>query len=119
MTVPPERVHACNDKRFADGEYVLYWMIANRRRHFNFALQHAVEWSVELRKPLLIVEALGCHHRWATARSHVCIIQGMRDNRRAFRGSGVTYHPFVERHMSHGKGMVRTLAEHASVVVTD
>jgi deoxyribodipyrimidine photo-lyase len=119
MTVPPERVHACNERGFADGDYVLYWMIANRRRHFNFALQHAVEWSVELRKPLLIVEALGCRHRWATARSHVCIMQGMLDNLRAFRGSGVTYHPFVERHISDSKGMVHTLAEHSSVVVTD
>jgi deoxyribodipyrimidine photo-lyase len=119
MSVPPERVQACNVREVAAGDYVLYWMVANRRRHFNFALQRAVEWSVELRKPLLIVEALGCRHRWATARSHVCIMQGMLDNARAFRGSGVAYHPYVERRISDGKGMIHALAEHSSIVVTD
>lgn len=119
MIVPPERVQACNDKEPAAGDYVLYWMVANRRRHFNFALQRAVEWSVELRKPLLIVEALGCRHRWATARSHVCIMQGMLDNARAFRGSGVAYHPYIERRISDGKGMIHALTEHSSIVVTD
>src|SRR5262249_45391300 len=116
MTVPPERVQACNGREVAAGDYVLYWMVANRRRNFNFALQRAVEWSVELRKPLLIVEALGCRHRWATARSHLCIMQGMLDNARAFRGSGVAYHPYVERGISDGKGMIYALAEHSSIV---
>jgi deoxyribodipyrimidine photo-lyase len=119
MPVPTERIEACNDKNTAAGDYVLYWMIANRRRHFNFALQRAVEWCVELRKPLLIVEALGCGHRWATARSHTCILQGMLENSRAFHGSGAIYHAFVERRVSQGTGMMHALAEHSSVVVTD
>jgi deoxyribodipyrimidine photo-lyase len=120
MTAPADRVRVCNDKAVAGrGDYVLYWMIANRRRHFNFALQRAAEWAAELRRPLLIVEALGCSHRWATARSHVCIIQGMHDNSRAFHGSGVTYHPFVERYASQGKGMIHSLAERSCLVVTD
>ena len=55
MTVRPDRVQVCNDKAVAGGgDYVLYWMIANRRRHFNFALERAAEWASELRKPLLI-----------------------------------------------------------------
>ncbi|HET9662703.1 MAG TPA: hypothetical protein VFP00_00630, partial [Burkholderiales bacterium] len=119
MPVPAERIQACNDKNTSSGDYVLYWMIANRRRHFNFALQRAVEWCVELRTPLVIVEALGCGHRWATARTHTCILQGMLESARAFRGSGAVYHPFVERRVSQGKGMMHALAEHASVVVTD
>ena len=40
------------------GAFVLYWMTAARRTRSNFALQRAAELSVELCKPLLIVEAL-------------------------------------------------------------
>jgi deoxyribodipyrimidine photo-lyase len=46
-------------------------------------------------------------------------MQGMLDNARAFRGSGVAYHPYVERRISDGKGMIHALAEHSSIVVTD
>ena len=40
------------------GDYVLYWMTAFRRTHWNFSLQRAVDWSKELNRPLLIFEAL-------------------------------------------------------------
>ena len=35
-------------------DFVLYWMIANRRLEWNFALQHAIEEANRLQKPLLI-----------------------------------------------------------------
>ena len=37
-----------------DGEFVLYWMIATRRFHYNSGLQRAVEIAAELGKPLLV-----------------------------------------------------------------
>ncbi|RPJ38210.1 MAG: deoxyribodipyrimidine photolyase, partial [Deltaproteobacteria bacterium] len=40
------------------GEYVLYWMIANRRTTWNFSLDEAVSWAEKLNKPLLVLEAL-------------------------------------------------------------
>ncbi len=44
--VPEVRIRAVNDRpRRADGAFVLYWMIAARRRRANFALQRAVERS--------------------------------------------------------------------------
>jgi deoxyribodipyrimidine photo-lyase len=94
-------------------------MIANRRRHWNFALQRAVHWATELRKPLLIVEALNCDYPWATTRIHAAILQGMRDNLKAFEGSCVHYLPFVERFPSQGRGMVAGMAQDACVVITD
>jgi deoxyribodipyrimidine photo-lyase len=119
-TVPTSRIHPCNAASInGHGAYVLYWMIANRRRHWNFALQRAVHWATELRKPLLIVEALSRDYRWASARIHTAILQGMRDNLEALEGSGAHYHAFVERSASQGKGMVAALARDACVVVTD
>ena len=120
MSVPSSRIHPCNSAAFnGHGEYVLYWMIANRRRHWNFSLQRAVHWATELRKPLLIVEALCCDYPWASARIHTAILEGMRDNLNAFEGSGAHYVPFVERSSTQGKGMVASLARHACIVITD
>jgi deoxyribodipyrimidine photo-lyase len=45
-------------------------MTANRRRRFNFAFQHAIEWAEELRKPLFVVEGLNCNYPWASDRIH-------------------------------------------------
>jgi deoxyribodipyrimidine photo-lyase len=120
LAVPPERIHPCNNRTVdASRDYVLYWMIANRRRHWNFALQRAVHWATELRKPLLIVEALNCDYPWASARFHTAVLEGMRDNLRDFEGAGALYYPFAEHFPSQGSGMAPALAERSCLVVTD
>jgi deoxyribodipyrimidine photo-lyase len=120
LTVPSVRIHACNNRAVdASRDYVLYWMIANRRRHWNFALQRAVHWATELRRPLLIVEELNCDYPWASARFHSAVLEGMSDNLRTFESSGALYYPFVERFPSQGKGMAQVLAESSCIVVTD
>ncbi len=51
-SLPALRLHSANDREIRpDGDYVLYWMIAHRRCHWNFSLQRAVEWCAELGKP--------------------------------------------------------------------
>ena len=78
---PQSRIQACNSASVrADGEFVLYWMIAFRRTEWNFSLQRAVEWAVELRKPLVIFEPLRIGYRWASDRLHRFVIDGMADN---------------------------------------
>ena len=58
-SVPPLRIRAVNDREVrGDGDYVLYWMVAARRRLANFGLQRALEVARELGKPLLVLEAL-------------------------------------------------------------
>ncbi len=106
----------------ADGDYVLYWMIAFRRTEWNFSLQRAVEWAVELQKPLLIFEPLRSGYRWASDRLHRFVIDGMADNASriaSLNHPGVHYFPWVEREPDEGKGLLMALAERACVVVTD
>jgi deoxyribodipyrimidine photo-lyase len=44
--VPAIRIRDCNAAPIrADGDFVLYWMIAFRRLGWNFSLQRAVEWA--------------------------------------------------------------------------
>lgn len=120
LAVPPARIQACNNRTVdASRDFVLYWMIAYRRRHWNFALQRAVHWATELRRPLLIVEALNCGYPWASERFQVALLEGMQDNLRNFNGSGALYYPFAERFRSQGKGMAHALAGSSCLVVTD
>ena len=102
-----------------NGEFVLYWMIANRRSHWNFSLQRAVEWAQDLRKPLVILDALRSGYPWASDRLHRFVIDGMFDNAQQTSRQGVLYYPYVELKPDEGKGLINTLAERACLIVTD
>jgi deoxyribodipyrimidine photo-lyase len=118
--VPSSRVLSWTDTApRADGDYVLYWMTAYRRTRYNFALQRAVEWAERLKRPLVIVEAIRLHYRWASDRFHQFMIDGMIDNARACRQRRVRYLPYVEAQTGHGHGMIETLARSACLLVTD
>lgn len=112
----------CSNDAFGirpDGDYVLYWMIANRRTGWNFSLQRAVQWARDLNKPLLVFEALRCGYRWASDRLHRFVIQGMRDNQRRLQRAGVFYYPYIEPQAGHGRGLLNQLAGRACVVISD
>lgn len=118
--VPALRVRAVNRAPLRpERKYVLYWMIAARRTHDNFALDRALEYARRLQKPLLVLEALRVDYPYASDRLHRFVIDGMADNARAFRTAGVTYHGYVEPLAGAGRGLLAALAAHAAVVVSD
>jgi len=100
-------------------DFVLYWMTSARRAAFNFSLEHAVGWARELKRPLVVLEALRSGYEWASDRHHTFVVQGMLDNARAFHSRPVTYYPYVEKSDGAGKGLLHALAARACVVVTD
>lgn len=117
---PANRVTLVNDRPLrTDGDYVLYWMIAARRLHWSFALQHALAWCAELQRPLLLFEPLRVGYQWASDRLHHFIIEGMVDNAAGLEEAGVTACHYVEPTHGAGKGLLRALAQRACLVVTD
>ncbi len=118
--VPSIRVQDLNGRDARpDGDFVLYWMIAHRRRRANFSLQRAVEWCEQLQKPLVVLEALRVAYPWASDRLHRFVIDGMRDNAADFAALGVAYHAYVEPTPGAGSGLLEALAARACAVVTD
>jgi deoxyribodipyrimidine photo-lyase len=118
-TIPEARIRPANHApEHPEREYVLYWMIAARRAGFSYALQHAAEHARRLRRPLLVFEALRFDHRYASARSSRFVLDGMRDNARAFRGR-VGYLPYLEPAPGAGRGLLAALASRACRIVTD
>ncbi len=118
--LPELRLRVANDAPIRrDREYVLYWMIAARRPRDSFALDRAIAHARELSVPLVILEPLRVGYRWASARHHRFVIDGMADNQRAFASTPATYIPYVEPSPGAGRGLLAALASRASVVVTD
>jgi len=119
-SVPGVRVRATNDADArSDGSHVLYWMTAARRTRHNFGLQRAVDWARELKKPLVVLEAVRVGYRWASDRHHAFLLAGMADNQAALEKRGVAYHAYVEPKPDAGKGLLAALAKDACVVVAD
>jgi deoxyribodipyrimidine photo-lyase len=119
-SVPALRIESLNEQPVRhEGAFVLYWMTAFRRLHWNFALQRAVEWSRRLDKPLVVLEALRCDYRWASDRHHAFVLQGMADNAAHAASRPLLYYPYVEPERGAGKGLLAALATHASVIVAD
>jgi deoxyribodipyrimidine photo-lyase len=94
-------------------------MNAFRRTGWNFSLQRARDWSLELGKPLIVLEALRCGYEWSSDRFHLFIMEGMAHNWSTFQKKNLLYYPFLETKMDEGKGLVQALAKRACVVVTD
>jgi len=94
-------------------------MVAYRRTGWNFALEHAAQRARSLEFPLLVLEPLRCGYRWASARHHHFVIDGMADNASILGKSAVSYYPYVETVPGAGKGLLRKLAASAALVVAD
>jgi deoxyribodipyrimidine photo-lyase len=119
-TIPALRIHKANDAEVNPrGQFVLYWMIANRRTVWNYALEHAVDWAKELDRPLVVFEALRSGYSWASDRLHRFIMDGMGNNLTHLKNRSVTYYPYVEPKPDAGKGLLEALAKEACIIVTD
>jgi deoxyribodipyrimidine photo-lyase len=118
--VPALRLRRLNIQAVApQRDWVLYWMTAFRRTRSNYALQTARDMARQLRKPLVIFEALRVRYRWASDRFHRFVIEGMCDNLADCEGKDVLYYPYVEPEPGAGSGLLHALSERACVVVTD
>ena len=118
--VPRERVRAVNEAPVhREGSYVLLWTSAFRRTSWSFALDRAVEWSRDLSRPVVVMEALRAGYPQASDRLHAFVLQGMAEADRAYSDAGIGYHPYVEATPGAGRGLLAALAQHACVVVAD
>ncbi len=103
----------------AGGHYVLYWMTSARRTRYDFALDRALEWARHLGKPLLVFEPLRAAYPHASDRMHAFVIDGMKDQLRAFAAAGVRYVPYLEPEHGAGRGLLEALARDAAAAIGD
>lgn len=120
MAIDPDRLLPLNDQPLRpEGDWVLYWCVAARRRRWNPALEHAAALARQLGRPLLVLEALDVQAPWATLRSHHFAAEGMLENAAAFEAGGAMAWPYLEPSPGAGRGLVEALAARAAALVTD
>jgi len=101
------------------GEYILYWMTAARRPHWNHALEHSIEIAKDHNLPLVVIESLALQHKWANDRISTFVLQGMLDNRDTFAKTGVTYIPYIETKRKEASGLLKAWLQRAKICIID
>ena len=118
--IPALRLGVLNDRPpKAEGAFVVYWMATARRTRSNFALQRAVGWARELKRPLVVVEILTSGGRWDSVRHHHFVLQGMQENARHLANTPAFYYPYVEPRPGECCQFLESVSAQAAVVVTD
>ena len=102
-----------------NGKFILYWMTSCRRFNYNASLQHAISLSRDLKKPILVVEAVSIKHKFANDRFLSFMVQGIMNNIRDYEDNGLTYIPWVEIKEKPGTKMLVSLSKYACCVVMD
>lgn len=101
------------------GDYVLYWMQAQRRLSNNLALYTAIDRANDLGLPVVVYEGLRPDYPEANARIHTFAVEGMRENAETAAARGLKYLAYVAQKGSVDREALGRLAARAALVVTD
>lgn len=102
-----------------EGEYILYWIRANRRLAWNHSLDYSIHLAKKFKKPLVLFESVMMDYEWSSPRLHQFLLEGICDTAEDASHVGFTYWPFVETKEHSLSEIVPGILKKASVVITD
>lgn len=77
--IQQERIKNLNFKKSQNGDYVLYWMQASPRSHWNHALEYAILKANELEKPLVTYFGITGDFPNSNTRHYHFLLQGLKE----------------------------------------
>jgi len=113
-----ERIKNLNEFKSADnhrGDYILYWMQASVRIHWNHALEYAIETANRMQKPLIAVFGLTSDFPGANSRHYRFLIEGLLPVKDELEDRGV----ILSIQFDEPPSAVLKYSDDASVVITD
>lgn len=109
-----DRVRALNDApEDPSKEFVLLWLQGQRRLRQNLCYSHAQRRANELRKPLVVFEALRFDYPHASDRLHRFVLEGVADNAADAAARGLAYGFYLQR-PGGPRGVLHQLAARAA-----
>jgi deoxyribodipyrimidine photo-lyase len=87
--IHPERIRSLNDRQIRRGRYVLYWMQASQREHYNHALEYAVGEANRLDLPVVVYLGLTDRFPEANLRHYTFMLEGLGETGEALRKRGL------------------------------
>ena len=113
--IDPSRVLSLIGAPIPDARYVLYWMQASQRTHYNHALEYAISRANQLKLPPVVCFGLMDDYPEANQRHYAFMLQGLADVHAALSDRGIR---FVVRRGSPPQVAIE-LAREAALVVCD
>ncbi len=110
-----DRVKELNNKHPQDGEYVLYWMQAAQRAHYNHALEFAIEQANEKNIPLLVFFGLTPSFPEGNARHYYFLLEGLAQVEEDLEDRGIEFIVWLSEPFEG----VEKLGKNARMVITD
>ncbi len=116
LMIQDERIKFLNDYPVNNaGVYVVYWMQASQRTHYNHALEYAVLTANEQEKPLIVFFGLTDKFPEANLRHYTFMIEGLQDVKSKLSHRGIK---LIVRITDPAEGII-SISKNASIVVTD
>jgi deoxyribodipyrimidine photo-lyase len=109
------RIQPLNDNSLTAGEYVIYWMQASQRAHYNHPLEYAIQQANRLRLPVVAFFGLTPRYPEANLRHYTFMLEGLQETSATLKRKGIK---LVVRLGSPEKEII-SLADRASLVVAD
>ncbi len=97
------------------GEYLLYWIQASPRTHYNHALEYAIKNANHMQKPLIAYFGLTENFPEATRRHYYFLIEGLKELENSLKNRGIK---LIVTKNNPPDGAVE-LSRNASMVVVD
>ncbi len=110
-----ERIRFLDPRPIRDGKYVLYWMQASQRTHYNHALLHASHLSLSLDLPLVVFFGLTDGYPEANLRHYSFMLEGLKEISHDLEHLGIK---FVVRRCDPAEGAL-SLSSDAALIVCD
>ncbi len=113
--VQPERVRLLNTEPVRPGAYVLYWMQAAQRAHWNHALEYAILEANRAKVPVVACFGITRAYPGATLRHYRFMLEGLAEAAAELARRGIAFVAAPEE----PPDLVERLAAEASQVVVD
>ena len=113
--IDPERVKFLNQEKIVSGDYLVYWMQASQRTHYNHALEYTLHQANKLKQPLIVYFGLTSDYPEANLRHYTFLLEGLQDVKKHLEEMQIET---VILNQPPELGAVE-IAENASLMVTD
>ena len=113
--IQPGRIRRLNGDPIREGRYVLYWMQAAQRAHWNEALEFAIQQANRRALPVVVLFCLVDDFPQASLRHYHFMLQGLQETQRGLEHRGIR---MVVFHGPPAEG-VADLAQDAALLVVD
>jgi deoxyribodipyrimidine photo-lyase len=110
-----DRIKKLNQLNTTEGKFVLYWIQASPRTHYNHALEYAIRIANKIQKPLIAYFGLSDNFLDATRRHYYFLLEGLQELEKSLNDLGIK---LIVKKNNPSDGAVE-ISKQASLVVVD